>query len=130
MGKVLRLCLQRDNSNLNQVPAGAIAKSASGASFVSAVIEECARVVTAAGYPPAPPPAPDTPGLIRGFFSQPDSTFGPSILIDMEDGRPTEGEHIIGDMVERAARVNVSVPILSAARCNLQVYEINRSNRR
>jgi 2-dehydropantoate 2-reductase len=48
----------------------------------------------------------------------------------MEDGGPTEGEHTIGDMVERAARVNVSVPILSAARRNLQVYEINRSNRR
>jgi 2-dehydropantoate 2-reductase len=63
-----------------------------------------------------------------GYF--PNSTFGPSILIDMEDGRPTEGEHTIGDMVERAARVNVSVPILSAARRDLQVYEINRSNRR
>jgi 2-dehydropantoate 2-reductase len=117
-------------ATLTRSRAGAIAKSASGASFVSAVIEECARVVTAAGYPPAPPPAPDTAGLTRGLFSQPDSTFGPSILIDMEDGRPTEGEHTIGDMVERAARVNVSVPILSAARCNLQVYEINRSNRR
>jgi 2-dehydropantoate 2-reductase len=117
-------------ATLTRSRAGAIAKSASGASFVSAVIEECARVVTAAGYPPAPPPAPDTAGLTRGLFSQPDSTFGPSILIDMEDGKPTEGEHTIGDMVERAARVNVSVPILSAARCNLQVYEINRSNRR
>jgi 2-dehydropantoate 2-reductase len=117
-------------ATLTRSRAGAIAKSASGASFVSAVIEECARVVTAAGYPPAPPPAPDTAGLTRGLFSQPDSTFGPSILIDMEDGGPTEGEHIIGDMVERAARVNVSVPILSAARRDLQVYEINRSNRR
>jgi 2-dehydropantoate 2-reductase len=117
-------------ATLTRSRAGAIAKSASGASFVSAVIEECARVVTAAGYPPAPPPAPDTAGLTRGLFSQPDSAYGPSILIDMEDGRPTEGEHTIGDMVERAARVNVSVPILSAARCNLQVYEINRSNRR
>jgi 2-dehydropantoate 2-reductase len=94
------------------------------------VIEECARVVTAAGYPPAPPPAPDTAGIVRGLFSQTDSTYGPSMLIDMEDGRPTEGEHTIGDMVERGTRVGVITPILSAARFNLQVYEINRGNRR
>jgi 2-dehydropantoate 2-reductase len=109
--------------------AGAIARSASGPSFVSAVIEECTRVVTAAGYPPAPPPAPDTAGLMRGMFSQPDSIYGPSMLIDMEEGRPTEGEHTIGDMVERAARAGVNAPILGAARCNLQVYEINRGSR-
>ena len=50
------------------------------------------------------------------------------MLIDMEDGRPTEGEHTIGDMVRYAARANVSAPILSAALCNLQVYEVNRNN--
>jgi 2-dehydropantoate 2-reductase len=117
-------------ATLTRSRAGAIAKSASGASFVSAVIEECARVVTAAGYPPAPPPAPDTAGIVRGLFSQTDSTYGPSMLIDMEDGRPTEGEHTIGDMVERGARVGVIAPILSAARYKLKVYEINRGNRR
>ena len=117
-------------ATLTRSRAGAIAKSASGASFVTAVIEECARVVTAAGYPPAPPPAPDTAGIIRGLFSQTDSTFGPSMLIDMEDGRPTEGEHTIGDMAGYAARASVSAPFLSAALCNLQVYEINRNNPR
>jgi 2-dehydropantoate 2-reductase len=65
-------------ATLTRSRAGAIAKSASGASFVSAVIEECARVVTAAGYPPAPPPAPDTAGIVRGLFSQTDSTYGQS----------------------------------------------------
>jgi len=117
-------------ATLTRSRAGAIAKSASGASFVTAVIEECSRVVTAAGYPPAPPPAPDMAGIIRGLFSQADSTYGPSMLIDMEDGRPTEGEHTIGDMAGYAARANVSAPILTAAICNLQIYDINRNNRR
>ena len=115
-------------ATLTRSRAGAIARSASGASFVSAVIEECTRVVTAAGYPPAP--AADTAGLVRGLFSQADSTYGPSMLIDMENGRSTEGEHTIGDMAGHAARANVSAPILSAALCNLQAYEINRSNPR
>jgi 2-dehydropantoate 2-reductase len=110
-------------ATLSRSRAGAIAKSAAGASFVSAVIEECTRVVSAEGYPPPP----DVVVTIRGLFSQPDSTYGPSMLIDMEDGRPTEGEHTIGDLVARAAQRGVPTPILSAALCNLQAYEIKRS---
>jgi 2-dehydropantoate 2-reductase len=64
--------------------AGVIARSGAGAAFVSAVIEECTRAVTAEGHPPPP----DTADLIQGLFSQPDSTYGPSMLIDIEDGRP------------------------------------------
>ena len=115
-------------ASITRSRAGAIARSASGPSFVSAVIDECTRVATAAGYPPAPPPAPDTANIMRGMFSQPESTYGPSILIDMEGGRPTEGEHTIGDLAERAVNMGISAPILTAARCNLQTYEINRSS--
>jgi 2-dehydropantoate 2-reductase len=113
-------------ASLSRSRAGAIASSGAGASFVSAVIEECTRAVTAEGYPPSA----ETAGLIQGLFSQPNSTYGPSTLIDIEDGRPTEGEHTIGDLVERATRRGVSTPILSAALCNLQAHEINRRNSR
>ncbi|MBB4373908.1 2-dehydropantoate 2-reductase [Bradyrhizobium sp. cir1] len=113
-------------ASLTRSRAGAIAQSASGPSFVSDVIDECTRVVTAAGYPPAPPPAPDAAGIMRGMFSQQGSTYGPSMLIDMEDGRPTEGEHTIGDLAERAAKMGISAPLLTAARCNLEAYEVNR----
>ncbi|MCA1469806.1 hypothetical protein I6F09_18090 [Bradyrhizobium sp. IC3195] len=114
-------------ATLTRSRAGAIAASASGPSFVSNVIDECTSAVTAAGYPPAPPPAPDTAGIMRGMFSQAGSTYGPSMLIDMEDGKPTEGEHTIGDLAERAARLGISAPLLGAARCNLQAYEFNRA---
>ena len=113
-------------ASLSRSRAGVIARSAAAASFVSAVIEECTQVVTAIGYPPLP--AFDTAGQIRGLFSQPNSTYGPSMLIDMEDGRRTEGEHTIGDLAERAMRRNVGAQLLTAARCNLQAYEISRSN--
>jgi 2-dehydropantoate 2-reductase len=112
-------------ASLSRSRAGVIAQAADGASFVSAVIGECTRIVTAVGYPPLP--AFNTAGQISGLFSQPDSVYGPSMLIDMEDGRPTEGEHTIGDLAERAVREGVSAPLLTAARCNLQTYEINRS---
>jgi len=80
-------------------------------------IEECTRVVT---------PAAETVGIMQGVFSQENSTYGPSLLIDVKDGRPTEGEHTIGDLAERATRRGTPAPLLNAARCNLQAYEINR----
>jgi 2-dehydropantoate 2-reductase len=110
-------------ATLTRSRAGAIARSAAGADFVSAVIDECARIVTAEGY--APPP--DYPTMIRKVFSEPTSPYGPSLLVDMEEGRTTEGEHTIGDLVRRAARHGVSAPVFSAALCNIQAYEINRT---
>jgi 2-dehydropantoate 2-reductase len=68
-------------------------------------------------------------GIVRGIFEPRDSTYAPSILVDMEEGRPTEGEHTIGDLVQRAARRGVPVPILTAALCNLQAYELRREER-
>lgn len=112
-------------ASLSRSRAGVIARAAEGASFVTAVIGECIRVVTAAGYPPLP--AFNSAGQIYALFSQLESTYGPSMLIDMEDGRPTEGEHTIGDLAERAVQQGVTAPLLTAARCNLQAYEIKRS---
>jgi 2-dehydropantoate 2-reductase len=106
-------------ATLTRARAGAIAASAAGASFVSAVIEECGRVVGAEGYP-APAVAAE---IVRGLYAQPRSGYGPSMLVDMEEGRPTEGEHTIGDLVSRAARLGLATPILTAALCSLQAYD-------
>lgn len=113
-------------ASLTRSRAGVVARTVDGAPFVSAVIGECVRVVTALGYPPVP--AFNTAGIISGVFSQPNSTYGPSLLIDMEDGRPTEGEHTVGDLAGRAAQAGIAAPLLTAARCNLQAYELNRSS--
>ena len=67
--------------------------------------------------------------LVRGLFSNPASQYGPSIPVDMERGGKTEAEHTIGDLVECAARNGVDGPVLTAARCNLQVYEAQRPAR-
>jgi 2-dehydropantoate 2-reductase len=115
-------------ASLTRSRAGVIARAANGASFVSAVIEECTRVVTELGYPPLP--AFNSAAQIAGLYAQSGSTYGPSLLIDMEDGRPTEGEHTIGDLADRAAQANISAPLLTAARCNLQAYEIRRTDQR
>jgi 2-dehydropantoate 2-reductase len=112
-------------ATLTRSRAGTIAQSASGAAFVSAVIDECSRVCAAEGFPVPT----QIEGLIRGLFAQAGSTYGPSILVDMTEGRPTEAEHTIGDLVERAGKSGVAVPILTAARCNLQAYDIKRQEK-
>jgi 2-dehydropantoate 2-reductase len=81
-------------------------------------------VVAAEGYQPAP----ELPDMLRSIYAQPQSTYAPSILVDMEEGRPTEGEHTIGDLVDRATQRGIAVPILTSARCNLQAYEVGRSS--
>jgi len=113
-------------ASLTRSRAGTIASTAAGTAFVSAVLDEVSRVATAEGYPPAAETAP----IIQGLFAQVGSAYGPSLLIDMEGGRPTEAEHTIGDLVRRAGRLGIAVPILQAALCNLQAYEINRQQKK
>jgi 2-dehydropantoate 2-reductase len=109
-------------ASLTRSQAGPIARSSAGSAFVEATIDECTRICEAEGYP-TPPQLLD---VVRGTYSQSDSAYGPSLLVDMENGRPTEGEHTIGDLVSRAMHHGISTPILGAALCNLQAYELNR----
>jgi 2-dehydropantoate 2-reductase len=109
-------------ATLTQARAGAIARSAAGPALVAAVLEECGRVVAAEGYP-APRAVAE---IVRGLYAQRDSRYGPSILVDMQAGRPTEGQHTIGDLVERAEGRGVSAPLLTTALCTLQAYELTR----
>ena len=71
-------------ATLTRARAGVVAASAAGASFVSAVIEECGRVVAAEGYPP---PA-DVADIVRGLYAQRQSNYGPSMLVDVEESAP------------------------------------------
>ena len=107
---------------LTRARAGEVAAAPAGAAFVAAALDECARVTAAEGYP--------QPTSIRDIyirvFSQIGSDAAPSMLFDIENGRPTEGEHVVGDLVRRAERHGVDTPILRAALCSLQIYEARR----
>jgi len=122
--KFCGFCCNAAVSTLTRALAGEIAAAPAGARFVKATFEECARVTAAEGYPP-PNPIRD---LCVGLYSQPGLGYRPSIAADLEAGRPTEGEHTIGDLVRRADRHGLDVPILRAALCNLQIQEARRLN--
>jgi 2-dehydropantoate 2-reductase len=102
--------------------AGEVVAAPAGAGFVAATFDECAGIAAAAGHPP--------PAWLREIviqvWSQPGSSYGPSLLADIENGRPTEGEHVIGDLSRRADQHGVQAPIVRAGLCSVQIYEARR----
>ena len=45
------------------------------------------------------------------------------MLRDIEQGKPTEGEHIIGDMLKRGRLGGLVMPFLEITNGHLQAYE-------
>jgi 2-dehydropantoate 2-reductase len=109
-------------ATLMRARAGAIVRANASRALIEAVLSEVSEVATAEGHTP-----PDSiKDAVRGLYSQPDSAYGPSILVDMENGRTTEGEHTVGDLADRAQKHGIKAPLLTAARCNLEIYEAQR----
>lgn len=105
--------------------AGGIATASASGAFVAAALDECCRIVAAHGYTvPA-----GMREIVTSLFTVRESSYGPSILFDMERGRRTEVEHTIGDMVDKARLGGIAAPLSLAALCNLQVYERSEKNR-
>ena len=90
--------------------------------MVENIYEESAAVCSAEGYPP---PEEMKNIILNNLWGQKGSNYGPSILADIENNRKTEGEQVIGDLVQRARKHNLRTPLLTAALCKIQLYENN-----
>ncbi|MCC6917552.1 MAG: 2-dehydropantoate 2-reductase [Alphaproteobacteria bacterium] len=104
-------------------PVGRIVATEDGADLMHRCIAEAAAVAAASGHP--------TPtGVLRSIeksLTEPGSSFAASMMRDIERGGPTEGAHVLGDIVRRAARLGVETPIRRIAWTHLQVYEAGRA---
>ncbi len=101
---------------------GDIARTPSGRAFLDAVLAEGQAICEAYGYPMIE----QTLATYAKIFDTPASTFATSMLRDVEDGKPTEGDHVVGDLVRRAEAKGVDTPILRCARTVLETYEAKR----
>jgi 2-dehydropantoate 2-reductase len=110
---------------LTRATAGGIVATDNGSMLMARALAETARVAAAEGYPCGEAHLTETERLL----TEPGSPFSASMLRDIEARRPTEADHILGDMVRRGRRHGLDLPILECAWAALQVYEACRPPR-
>lgn len=105
-------CLMRGSiDEILQVP--------SGRDLIAQLLTECSEVSDASGFPLEP----------HIFTQYLDHLIGPSfglkssMLRDIEKSHKTEVEHILGDMLERAQKFHLSVPLLEIATAHVRTFE-------
>ena len=101
---------------------GSIVAGTDGKAIMEELIAESAAVARAAGYPPAE----EYLATARGILTAAGSNATASMFRDIQGGGPTEGDHIVGEMLHRARGFGLSTPLLRIANAHLQVYEAER----
>lgn len=107
---------------LMRASVGAIAATSEGVALTGELLAECAAVAAAAGHAARPAHL----ERARPMLTERGSTFTASMLRDIERGGPTEGDHILGDMLRRARALGVPTPLLRTAVCHVEAYEARR----
>jgi 2-dehydropantoate 2-reductase len=98
---------------------GDVASSYGGIAYAEGVIDECVAVAAAHGFAVRT----HVVDLLRATLTDPASTLTSSMYRDLILGRPTEGDHIVGDLIARAQSRDVAVPLLDTAYTALSVYQ-------
>ncbi|MGH6930531.1 MAG: ketopantoate reductase C-terminal domain-containing protein, partial [Dongiaceae bacterium] len=103
-------------------PVGAIVATREGEALTNELLGECSAIATASGQ------APRAKVLepMRATLTARGSSFTASMLRDIERCGPTEGEHILGDLLQRARALGVAAPLLRIAACHVEAYEARR----
>jgi len=109
---------------LMRATVGQIVSTREGAALFQQMLETCAEVARASGYPPSA----DFMDQYRTLFADRTSNYATSMLRDIEAGNRTEGEQIIGLMLQRARDLEIDSALLTAAYAHLKAYEARRAN--
>ncbi|MGD9616622.1 MAG: 2-dehydropantoate 2-reductase [Alphaproteobacteria bacterium] len=110
-------CLMRGN-------IGEIVATDEGGALMIAALAECQAVAAAAGHAPRP----QSRERVQAMLTERGSINSASMRQDLEAGRRTEADAIVGDMLRRARHFGIETPLLRAAWCHLQIHE-NRLGR-
>ncbi|GGF16637.1 2-dehydropantoate 2-reductase [Williamsia phyllosphaerae] len=101
---------------------GEVTATEFGPTVAAALIDECVSVAIASGISVAPE-------VVEGARSRliaEGSPFTASLYRDMIAGRDVESDSVVTDLVRRADRLSVSVPLLTAASVTLSLYRSRR----
>ena len=112
-------CLMRGN-------VGEILRTGEGEALMVEAIDEVAAIAAASGFEPRP----QARDRVRTMLTERGSVNSASMRQDLEAGRRTEADAILGDLLRRARRFGISTPLLRAAYCHLQVHENRLATKR
>ncbi|MFV0334774.1 MAG: 2-dehydropantoate 2-reductase [Tropicimonas sp.] len=105
---------------LFRAPIGIINRTVAGGRIFADLLKEACHVAASAGYPIAPTEV----EALLAQFSDRDSPLTASTLRDLEAGLPTEGRHIVGDMMYRGYGFGLAMPLYSLAYSHIQAAEL------
>lgn len=109
---------------LMRASVGAIVATRDGKALTDELLAECSTIAAASGFAPRAEFLERT----RGVLTARGSPFTASMLRDIERGGPTEGAHILGDLLQRARVLGVAAPLLRIATCHTEAYEARRAS--
>jgi 2-dehydropantoate 2-reductase len=121
--KFVQLSMVAGSTCLMRASIGTILAAQGGKETLFRLFDECCAIASASGFAPRP-------AFIefdKALMSNESSPLKASMLRDIERGSVTEGEHILGDMTERARSFGIETPILNLARTHVAAYEIART---
>ena len=107
---------------LMRAGVGDICATDDGDAVTRELYSECCAVANAAQFPIPP----EQQSVALNLLTRKNSTFSASMLRDIERGGPTEGAHVLGDMLSRARRHSIPTPVLRIAYAHVQAYEALR----
>jgi 2-dehydropantoate 2-reductase len=108
---------------LMRATIGTILAAPGGQQAIFRLFHECCAIATAAGFEPRLAFI----DFDTALFTTVNSPLKASMLRDIERGSTTEGEHILGDMVNRARALGIETPLLDLARSHVAAHEIARA---
>jgi 2-dehydropantoate 2-reductase len=117
--KFLFIAAFAGSTSLMGTSIGTILQTDGGRERILHLLEETRAVAVAEGY--APPEA--LMDEYRALLTEEGSPLTSSMLRDIEAGRHTEGDHILGDMLSRARKHDLPAPVLAIAAAHVQAYE-------
>jgi 2-dehydropantoate 2-reductase len=121
--KIAFLCALASCTCLFRANVGEIMASPGGREAVNRALDANIAIATREGFPPKPGPIDN----VRQRLTDPKGNWTASMLRDLESGGPTEADHIVGWMLEKARKHAIDDTILTLAYTHLKAYEARRA---
>ncbi len=107
---------------LMRAPVGDIVAAPGGLDAMLAMLDDCRQVASDNGQALSE----NVLSKARGVLTEEGSTLSASMMRDLEQGGPVEADHVVGDLIARAAP-DASLHMLRTAYVHLKAYESRRA---